>query len=875
MKRFPFALRWSIPGMLLLLGSTLSLFTFHRQVAYSHSQTEKDMLRQVRKVGDQTSGILEYLLLFRQTDKTAANLVITKLSSNPNLTLAMVYDEANEVILSNHYELRTQPIGLTPAARFGAEVNSVRQSRSSKIMLSTDRQSIQALYPVTLGATADQIRPSRVGVLFLSYDLKAIKQRSFNYALEHSLESSGVLMLLCSAVGVFFYRTLTLRVAQLVKAAYRLANGELDVRAGLQGSDELAQISTAFDQMAGQIQASQTQLQKLSQQREELLNLLASQIRNSFDLDVILSTAVEETQRFLGVDRCNFVWYHLEAAEAFVELTHEAKQVGVPNLLGQFPIPVADLPNFQQMVEQPYTLFNDLSQPDFSQSEGQNAEMQKVLASNGFRSFLGCPIKTRSGKMGMLAGIYHDVAHVWSANEVELLRGVANQVEIAIDQAELYEQTHHQALHDRLTGLPNRMLLDDRLVRAIAEAQRHQRRLAVMFMDVDRFKVINDTLGHACGDLLLQEIAQRVLTCVRDVDTVARWGGDEFVILLPQIQRPTDGVMVAQRVLTALKPIFEIEDHFLHISSSIGIATYPEDGKDAETLLKNADAALYQAKAKGRNTYECYAPTIHAPSSDVLTIETSLYQALENQELILHYQPQVNIETWEITGVEALVRWQHPELGLVPPGVFIPIAEANGLIVPIGEWVLQTACAQAKIWQTKMPSLKIAVNLSARQFQQPNLVGLVTNVLRETALPPSSLELEITESTVMHDVAFARSTFTAFQDMGIHLSMDDFGTGYSSLSYLKQYPLHTIKIDRSFIQELPHNPYDQAIVTAVVAISKSLNLRVVAEGVETQEQLHCLQNLGCDVIQGYFFSRPLPVQGITDLIEAGTVQIAT
>jgi diguanylate cyclase (GGDEF)-like protein len=466
----------------------------------------------------------------------------------------------------------------------------------------------------------------------------------------------------------------------------------------------------------------------------------------------------------------------------------------------------------------------------------------------------------------MLAGIYHDVAHVWTTNEVELLRGVASQVEMAIDQSELYKQTHYQSLHDRLTGLPNRMLLDDRLVQAIAEAHRHQRRMAVMFMDVDRFKVINDTLGHACGDLLLQEIALRVVNCLRDVDTVARWGGDEFVILLPQIQKPSDGVMVAQRILTALKPIFEIEDHALHISSSIGIASYPEDGKDAETLLKNADAALYQAKAKGRNTYDCYTPTIKAPSSDVLTIETSLYQALENQELILHYQPQVNIETWEITGVEALVRWQHPELGLVSPGVFIPIAEANGLIVPIGEWVLRTACAQAIVWQAKMPSLKIAVNLSARQFQQPNLVGLVANVLSETGLPSSSLELEITESTVMHDVTFARSTLTAFQAMGIHLSMDDFGTGYSSLSYLKQYPLHTIKIDRSFIQELPHDPYDQAIVTAVVAIGKSLSLRVVAEGVETQEQLNCLKHLGCNIIQGYFFSRPLPVQGITDLL---------
>lgn len=427
----------------------------------------------------------------------------------------------------------------------------------------------------------------------------------------------------------------------------------------------------------------------------------------------------------------------------------------------------------------------------------------------------------------------------------------------------------HQALHDLLTNLPNRVLFNERLSQALTQAQKSGSKLAVCFLDLDRFKIINDTLSHAVGDQLLQSVAQRLTQCLRDSDTLARWGGDEFTLILPEITDTKEVAQIQDRILAAFKLVFEIENYQLHISPSIGIALYPIHGKDAETLIKNADAALYIVKSQGRNHYQFYHSAINSGSSELLILENSLHYALDGQEFEVYYQPQVNVTTGEITKIEALLRWRHLKLGLVPPEKFIPLAEETGLIVPIGEWVLKTACAQNKLWQDTLglPSLSVAVNLSVRQFQQPNLVNIVTQILSETKLSPQCLELEITESIAMQNVEFTKKILSELYDLGVSISIDDFGTGYCSLSYLKNFPINCLKIDRSFVRDLSDDNHDAAITTAIIALAHGLKLAVVAEGVETEEQRNLLRVLDCELMQGYLFSRPLSAEDTTGLLQ--------
>lgn len=428
------------------------------------------------------------------------------------------------------------------------------------------------------------------------------------------------------------------------------------------------------------------------------------------------------------------------------------------------------------------------------------------------------------------------------------------------------EQVSYQAFHDLLTGLPNRSLYNQRLAEALAKAKHQEHNLAVMFLDLDRFKTINDTLGHAIGDLLLQQVAQRICNCLRQHDTLSRWGGDEFTLLLPHIHSPEDAVHVAQRIIAALKPVFNLNGHELHITTSIGMAIYPQDGETVETLLGNADVALYRAKEQ-RSTYRVYTATMNSQASELLALQNSLHAALERKEFQVYYQPQVNVKSRQIVGMEALVRWQHPELGLVPPGRFIPLAEETGLIVEIGEWVLRTACEQNKSWlQAGLSPIQMGVNLSARQFQEPNLVEMVADILESTGLPCHLLELEITESIAMQSVEWTSEVLGQLQSLGVNLSMDDFGTGYSSLSYLQKFPFHTLKVDKSFVRDISIDDQDRAIAQAVIALGRSLGLRTIAEGVETVEQLEVLRRMNCEDMQGFLFSRPIPALNATKLL---------
>ncbi|MBI4797875.1 MAG: EAL domain-containing protein, partial [Desulfarculus sp.] len=420
------------------------------------------------------------------------------------------------------------------------------------------------------------------------------------------------------------------------------------------------------------------------------------------------------------------------------------------------------------------------------------------------------------------------------------------------------ERIKHQAYHDALTGLPNRVLFNDRLGQAIAHAEREGSRLAVAFLDLDNFKRVNDSLGHQAGDQLLQETARRLKSCLRETDTVSRLGGDEFTIILPEASRPQATMEVTSRIVGALAQPFLIQGHELFITTSMGITFYPDDAKDAEGLLKNADMAMYRAKDQGRNNVQLFTPALNTEMQHRLRLESQLRQALERDEFILHYQPKLDVASGLVVGMEALVRWQRPGQGLAMPGSFIALAEETGLILPMGEVVLAKACQQTQAWrQTGHPYLCVSVNLSPRQFEQENLVEMVEGILGQTGLPSVCLELEITEGAMMKSVEKALAKLVGLASMGVRLSLDDFGTGYSSLSYLKRFSLSSLKIDQTFVRDLTVDANDAAIVQTIIAMGHALGLQVVAEGVETLEQLSFLRTHGCDEYQGYYFSRPL------------------
>lgn len=428
------------------------------------------------------------------------------------------------------------------------------------------------------------------------------------------------------------------------------------------------------------------------------------------------------------------------------------------------------------------------------------------------------------------------------------------------------EHIEHLAHHDALTDLPNRALLHERLTQALHLAQRQNEALAVMFLDLDRFKHVNDSLGHQVGDRLLVEVARRLQTCIRASDTLARIGGDEFVLVLADVTGANDTTHVVQKVFTVLQQPFLLEGRELTITPSIGISLFPDDGSNADELIRNADAAMYQAKEAGRSTFHFYTADMNVRAMDLLALEAALRRALERDELVLFYQPKIELTSGRMIGVEALIRWQHPEWGLVPPARFIPLAEETGLILPIGDWALREACRQTVAWRAQGRTLTMAVNLAARQFRQPDLVARVAAILAETGLDAAALELEITESAMMHNPQQVTETLIELKRIGVQIAIDDFGTGYSSLGYLKHFPVDVLKIDQTFIRDAPSNSHDAAIVRVIIDMARALKLHVVAEGVETAAHLAFVQNLGCDLAQGYHFAKPMPADELMRLV---------
>lgn len=433
----------------------------------------------------------------------------------------------------------------------------------------------------------------------------------------------------------------------------------------------------------------------------------------------------------------------------------------------------------------------------------------------------------------------------------------------------------HLAYHDVLTALPNRMLFEDRLNQAITHAERSGRSVAVLFLDVDRFKLVNDTLGHAAGDRLLQEVSRRLSLCLRSGDTIGRVGGDEFLVILDNLLRDEDSALVAHKLMVALEQPMQLDGMETFVTVSVGIALYPRDGITSELLIKNADTAMYAAKELGRNNFQYYYGEMHASTLVKMRLGNSLQRALERNELFLHYQPQVDLRSGRMIGVEALIRWNHPTLGLVSPGDFIPVAEENGLIVPIGEWVMRTACAQNKRWQDAgLPPMRVAVNMSARQLMKKDVVEFVRRTLCETGLEARYLELELTEGMVMDKTEKTIATLDSLKQIGVQISIDDFGTGYSNLGYLERFPLDTLKIDKSFVQRIHGEPQDDSagdsgtIARTVIHLGHSLGFQVIAEGVESEEQLRYLRYHGCDSIQGFYYSRPLLPEAVALLLAA-------
>jgi diguanylate cyclase (GGDEF)-like protein/PAS domain S-box-containing protein len=478
-----------------------------------------------------------------------------------------------------------------------------------------------------------------------------------------------------------------------------------------------------------------------------------------------------------------------------------------------------------------------------------------LVRRDGFESAIedsAAPIHDRAGQVIGAVIVFHDVSAA---------RAMSFQMTYA-------------AQHDVVTNLPNRVLLKDRISQAIALARRQSRSIAVLFLDLDRFKYINDSLGHATGDKVLQSVSKRLLAGVRGSDTVSRQGGDEFVILLSEIAYPEAAATSARKVLISLNAPHSIDGQDLHVNACIGISVYPEDGEDAETLIKNADTAMYHAKERGRNCFQFFKVEMNRKAVERQSIEAGLRCALEKKEFLLHYQPKVNLDTREITGIEALIRWQHPDRGLLLPAQFIPIAEDCGLILQIGRWVLREACGQARAWQDAgLPPMRIAVNVSPIEFRDSGFVQGVRTILSETSLEAHYLELELTEGVLMADAQSTDSLLQELKTMGIQLAVDDFGTGYSSLSYLRQFPIDVLKIDQSFVQQITSNISDSPIVTAIISMGKSLRHVVVAEGIETREQRAYLQTQSCAEGQGYFFSRPLAAVQFAHLLQKGIPEL--
>jgi len=680
----------------------------------------------------------------------------------------------------------------------------------------------------------------QVGTIYVESDLQRLHARLRQYI----IASFGMLVLTLSIafwIASRLQRPISRPLLDFVGTAEKISSaGNYSVRAELPNRDEFGLLVSSFNGMLDQIEKRDQQLRHNREQLEQEVALRTAELQTT---NLQLRRA-EEKYRLIFED----------AVVGIFQSTPDGHPLNVNRALAQihgYDSPeqlMAEVENVVQDLFVHPTQMEGILRTLREKGEVRGAELELYRRDRSKRWVLANmrAVRDADGKVMLVEGTIEDIS----------------------DRKLAEERVQFLAYYDALTGLPNRTLLQDRLAKSLASARRHKEKVALLFLDLDRFKIINDSLGHSFGDLLLQQVAERLKKWARAQDTVARIGGDEFLIALASVNDDSDAAVAAGRIMEAMNSDFVIQGRTFNVSCSIGISLFPDHGADNEALIKNADAAMYTAKESGRNAFRFFSNDMNARVVERLNLEHGLRGALEKNEFFLLYQPQTNVESGEIVGAEALLRWKHPELGLISPDRFIRVAENSGLILPIGEWVLRTACLTARSWQTQgLPAIPVAVNVSAVQFRHESFRDLIRQVLQETGLAPKYLELELTESLLLSNADVTLSVLRALKEMGINLAIDDFGTGYSSLSYLRQFPVSKLKIDRSFIRDVPSNSDDTAIATAIISMAKGLNIKVIAEGVENETQMAFLRHQHCDEVQGYYFSRPLTPEQMVEKLQ--------
>lgn len=799
--------------------------------------------------------------------------------------------------------------------------------------VSREHHALLVRVPVRLDIAAEGLNISKAGLAVVYSDIHHVLLDRRLHVRTQMQNLAASLCALALLIGLLLHWVITRRIVRLFEASQRVAAGDLAAVSQVVGGDEIGRLGHAFDAMVEELARSTEQVRKLSRAVEqspnsiiitdpegviEYVNSQFCRISGYVPEEVVGKTMRMHQSGVTPIEVYEELWRTIKAGQTWQgELLNKSKagklyweQLSISPIFDEqgrithFLSEQIDITSRKQAEEQirlfekvfananEAILISDANNrilsvnPAFTELTGYTAaevigrnpsmfasgqmdadfyrEMWASLEANG--KWQGEVVDRR--KNGELFAEWLSISAVRD-DSARLTHYIALMSDISERKA-AEERMTYLAQHDVLTGLPNRMLFQDRLLQAITYAERQQSNVALLFLDLDRFKNVNDTLGHQVGDQLLQEVTRRIRECVRSSDTVSRQGGDEFVIMLPNLGELGDILPVVNKLIESIASPYELAGHVLHITTSVGVSVYPQDGSDIETLIKHADTAMYQAKEAGRNGYRFFTTEMNRAVARRVGLENKLRGALKRGELLLHYQPQVDLVSGQVIAAEALVRWQHPEEGLIAPVEFIPIAEETGMIVPIGEWVLNEACRQNQEWRNMgLRDIVVAVNLSPLQFQERNLTETISAALSRSGMPASALELEITESAMMKNPQQAIDMLNKINGLGIKVSIDDFGTGYSNLANLKHFPLDKLKIDQSFVHDLSTNNDDAAIVSAVISMAKSLKLRVIAEGVETIEQLRFLEKLSCDKIQGYHFSKPLPADEFGKLLASG------
>jgi len=733
-------------------------------------------------------------------------------SAFSEIRFVLVIDDRQTVIAASDLRWLDRPLSELDLPIDPGEIISASMGRTSTIR-AVAPSLLVGFANVYLGTKKESVRELRSGTLIIGEDTQIQKNQSRRLATEAIGVLSILLVVGIAAIGLFIHMRLTRRVERLLRSVGDLAAGNLDARSLVSGKDEIGALGAAFDGMA-----------ELLQERVRQIKESETRMRLFFERQIVGMAITSPQKGWLKVNDqlCQILGYSRDELDrlTWAELTH-------PDDLA------ADIAQFERILA----------------GEIEEYFLEKrFVRKNGEIVFtdlsVGC-VRKEDGSVDYVLALLSDITQRKQA------------------EAELKYFAHH----DPLTGLPNRLLFQQHFHFIKAQADRLGSKIALLFIDLDNFKAINDTLGHAAGDGLLKEAASRLLECVRESDALNRHGGDEFLMAVSGLDTAEAITSVLLKILDVMQLPIKIEEQEISLSVSIGVAIYPDDGVEFRTLLQNADTAMYQAKDAGRNTYRYFDESMHVNLIEYQQLRVGLRHGLENNEFILHYQPQIDLASHSVIGVEALLRWNRKDIGLVSPGRFIPVAEDSGLIVPIGEWVLGEACRQAVAWSKDgMPAVIVAVNLSAVQFRRGNLEQTVTRILDETGLDPSRLELELTESILINNTESVLSTVERLKRLGVRLSIDDFGTGYSSLAYLKRFSVDKLKIDQSFVRDIVTDPNDAAIVRAIVQMAHSLNLRTIAEGVETVEALEYLRSYNCDEVQGYYFAKPIPADAVHQFI---------